>query len=59
MNKYVAMFRGKKIEVEANTTYEAQLKAQVIFRARKSYEVTVLLAEKSGEEVTHDPSILG
>lgn len=58
LNKYVAMYRGKQLEVEANTTYEAQCKAADTFKAKKRYEVTVLLAEKDGEEVTHDPALL-
>jgi hypothetical protein len=53
-NGYIAFYRGRKVEVYAKTSYEAQLKAAGIFKAKKSYEVTVMLAEKNGEVVTHN-----
>lgn len=53
MNGYIAFYRGKKLEVFADTSYEAQKKAAAIFKAKKSYEVTVMLAEKNGQQVTH------
>lgn len=53
MNKYLAFFKDKKIEVESDTSYHAQLKAAEIFKAKKSYLVTVVLCEKNGETVTH------
>jgi hypothetical protein len=53
MNGYVAFYKGKKIEVHANTSYEAQQKAAAVFKARKSYEVTVMLAELGGQAVVH------
>lgn len=55
MNKYVAFYRNKETTVEAETSYQAQLAAAEKFKARKSYEVTVVLAEKDGEQVTHTP----
>ena len=56
MNGYIAFYRGRKAEVHADTAYAAQQKAAALFRARKSYEVTVVLAEKKGEQVTHTPT---
>jgi hypothetical protein len=56
MNGYIAFYRGRKAEVHADTAYEAQQKAAALFKARKSYEVTVVLAEKNGQQVTHNPS---
>jgi hypothetical protein len=53
MNGYIAYYRGKQLEVYASTTYEAQQKAAGLFKARKSYEVTVVLAELNGAQVTH------
>lgn len=53
MNGYVCFYRGKRIEVEANTSFEAQEKAAKEFKARKAYEVTVVLAEKKGETIVH------
>ena len=53
MNGYIAFYKGKRIEVYAETLYKAQLKAAEQFKARKFYDVRVILAEKDGEQVTH------
>lgn len=58
MNGYIAFYKGKKIEVHAQTSLEAQEEAAKRFRARKAYEVTVVLAEKDGDQVTHSPAAL-
>ena len=42
---YVAFYRGRQLTVEAETSYAAQQKAAVLFKARKSHEVTVVLAD--------------
>lgn len=52
MNGYIAFYRGKQAEVRATSSYEAQKQAALLFRAKKSYEVTVVLAEKAGKPVT-------
>ena len=57
MNGYKAFYKGKSIEVYANTSYEAQQKAATTFKAKKSYDVTVVLCEKAGEQVTHTPTL--
>ena len=56
MNGYVAFYKGKRIEVQAPTSYDAQCEAAAIFRARLTRDVTVGLAKKDGEQVTHTPS---
>lgn len=56
MNKYLALYKGKRAEVEAETSYEAQKKAAVHFKAKKTYEVTVYLTESDGKEVIHSTS---
>jgi hypothetical protein len=58
MNGYKCFYRGKECEVYADTSYNAQQKAAVVFKARKAYEVTVFLCEKNGEQVVHDGSVL-
>lgn len=58
MNGYVCFFRGKRHEVHATTSYEAQQKAAAFFKAKKSYEVSVTLAEIKGTQVTHNPAVL-
>ena len=55
MNGYIAFYKGKQIEVHASTSYEAQQKAATQFRAKKSYDVTVVLAERNNEQVAHTP----
>lgn len=52
-NGYIAFYRGKQIEVYAPTSYEAQQIAAKQLKAKKSYEVTVMLAERGGEQVVH------
>jgi hypothetical protein len=54
-NGYIAFYKGRQIEVYAASSYAAQLKAAQIFKARKNYDVTVVLAEKNGEQVMHTP----
>ena len=57
-NGYIAIYRGKQKEVYAATSYEAQQKAAKLFKAKKAYEITVVLCEKSGEPMMHNPSDL-
>jgi hypothetical protein len=58
MFTYIAFYRGKQIEVKALRSYDAQLIAAKQFKARKSYEVTVMLAAKDDEPVTHHPATI-
>ncbi len=53
MNGYICFWKGKRVEVQANTSYEAQTLAALRFKAKRPYKVTVMLAEKAGEQVTH------
>ena len=55
LNGYVAFYKGKQIEVTAKTSLEAQQIAAKQFKAKKPHEVTVVLAEKDGKQVTHMP----
>ena len=55
-NGYIAFYKGKCIEIYAKTSFEAQKKAAELLKAKKSYEVLVVLAEKNGEQVTHIPN---
>ena len=45
MRNYIAYYRGKQLEVQAESSYAAQQKAAAQFKARKSYEVSVVLAD--------------
>lgn len=55
MNGYVCFFRGKRAEIYTETLSEAKEKAVVHFRAKgkQRYDVSVMLAEKNGQEVIH------
>lgn len=59
MNGYKAFYKSKQLDIYANSSYEAQKLAALQFKAKKSYEVTVILCELSGSQVTHNPSTLG
>lgn len=52
-NLYKAFYKGKNIEVTAPTSYKAQLTAAAQFKAKKSFEVTVVLLQKGSETVSH------
>ncbi len=58
MNGYKAFYKGKECEVMAETSYQAQLSAAQKFKAKKTYDVTVMLCEKDGEQVTHSTSTI-
>ena len=58
MFTYIAFYKGKQIEVKALRSYDAQEAAAKIFKARKSYEVTVMLAAKDDEPVIHHPATI-
>ena len=45
MRPYIAFYRGKHTEVTASSSYAAQQLAAAHFKARKAYEVTVMLAD--------------
>ena len=58
MNGYVAFWNGQQCEVYADSSYLAQAEAVVVFQKNtrkkvKSYDVTVVLAEKNNEQVVH------
>ena len=56
LNGYIAFYKGKQIEVRALTSYQAQIKAAAIFKAKKSYEITIRLTELQGKEVITIPN---
>jgi hypothetical protein len=58
MFTYIAFYKGKEITVKALRSFDAQEQAARIFKAKKSYEITVMLAAKDDEPVIHDPAII-
>jgi hypothetical protein len=55
INSYKAFYRDKVIEVQAETTFGAQVLASEMFKAKKSYDVSVTLCEREDKQVTHKP----
>ncbi len=54
MKGYKAFYKGKTIEVHAKTSYAAQQEAAKQFKAKKAYQVTIVLCEtNTGEQVVH------
>ncbi len=58
MFTYIAFYKGKQITVTALRSFDAQETAARIFKAKKSYEVTVMLASKDDEPVIHHPATI-
>ena len=58
MNGYKAFYKNKEIEVFAKTSYEAQQVAAKQFKAKKSYQVSVMLCEVNKKQVVHNPAII-
>jgi len=44
---YIGFYKGQKCEVWATSSYEAQKAAAIVLKAKKSYDVTVMLADVS------------
>lgn len=55
LNGYKAFYKGKSIDVYAETSYKAQQMAAVHFKAKRSYDVKVVLCEIDDKQVTHKP----
>ncbi len=52
-NGYKTFYKGKTLEIFAETAFAAQKKAAILFKAKENYEVTVILCEKEGKPVIH------
>ena len=61
MNGYLAFYNDKKIEIYAESLYAAKLKAVAAFKVKpkKAHMVSVVLCEKDGEVVVHNPAEFG
>lgn len=46
MFNYVAFYKGQRKELQAANRYAAQQAAAKMFKARKAYDVAVVLADK-------------
>lgn len=52
---YHCFYRSKKLQIEAETSYAAQQEAARQFKAKKAYEVTVVLVAVDGKQVSLSP----
>jgi len=59
MNTYKAFYKGKTVEVTASSSFEGQEKAAALLKAKKRYEVTVVLLAKGDDIVTHSTQFIG
>lgn len=55
LNGYIGYYKGKQFETRAKSSYDAQQQIAKEHNIKKSYEITIVLAEKGGEPVTHKP----
>ncbi len=58
MNTYQAFYKGQTKEVQATSSFKAQQLAAKQFKAKREYEVTVMLVAIDGEQVTHSTGAL-
>jgi len=53
------MWRSKKVVVNAETTYRAQIEAAIQLNVKRTYEVSVfLMTDNDGNEVQHSTGAL-
>lgn len=63
MNSYICFWKNEKLELYAKTTYGAQRDATVLFQKNtkkkvKPADITVVLSDLDGKNVTHSPAML-
>lgn len=56
MNGYVGFYKKKRVEVFAETPYDAQCEIARILKVKKTFLINVELAEIDGKPVVHTPS---
>lgn len=58
MYTYVAFYKNQQREVQANTSLEARDMAAALFKAKRAYEVSIVLAARpDGTPVIHTPDV--
>ncbi len=56
LHGYKAFYRGRQLEVYATSSLAALREANKTFKAKKEYDVTVVVCERpDGSTVTHTP----
>jgi len=53
MNGFICLYKGKRLEIYADTAYDASKEAAKQFKAKKIWEVVVHLAELDGTPYVH------
>ena len=53
MATYLAIYKGNRKEVEAESSYQAQKLAASLFKAKKSYDVSIILLAIDNKPVIH------
>lgn len=53
LNTYQCFYRGRQTQLQAETSYLAQQHAAKYFKAKKAYDVTVILVAHGDEPVVH------
>ena len=58
---YKAFYNGKSIDLYAGSLYDAKLKAIALLRVKRKQQhmVSVVLCERDGEPVIHNPAEFG
>ena len=54
LNGYIGIYKGKKFETHAKTSYEAQKKIAKEHGIKDGYKINIHLAEKDGKQVTYN-----
>lgn len=49
---YIAMYRGKKLEIRAESSYAAELEAARLFKTKKVYMIDIYLCETGNGKKT-------
>lgn len=59
MNGYICFYNGKRVEIEAETKYEAHAEAlkKLKPKRKEAHMVHCHLAEKEGKPVVHTPTM--
>jgi hypothetical protein len=55
MSGYVGFHKGRRYEVEAISSYQAQKKIAEMGKIKRPHEIAVILAEDDGKQVIHKP----
>jgi hypothetical protein len=55
LNGFVGFYKGKRYEVHADSSYHAQQQIAKEHKIRDARNITVVLAEKDGKQITHLP----